>query len=215
LNKAGFDKADFDLINFLVQEQEEALAEGPPVTALDAEGNYNAEILLRALKNRAVEAETGDRTKVDDFKDTSALIVGNGFHWSAFVHRKGKWWHVEKAFCAPIHTISSNIRAAMGRNGMFLRVKAPLAEEESTQDMLLNIQSSEPAAPLLQLAPNQEEVQQTVPVENHFGDQLAGDAPSSKKSSDGRLEGDSHRLNSCACECSRKFVPLPYFRLWL
>ena len=194
----GFDKTDFDIINMQVQEAEEELAAGTPATGIQRKGNYNIEILRAALGHRAVDTEQGDHTKIHELESSEAIIAGSGLHWNAFVAKAGRWWHVEKEYCVPVQSLSRHIRAVIGKNGMFLRMKrqGSNTQRESTQNILLEIAARGPPAVVLQIEGQNnsshspividDEVitsteEQCTAAEDRAGDVLAEDAPSNKK----------------------------------
>ena len=198
-NLPGFDKADFDVVNLQVQEDEEEVAydcPSAPVTALQSKGNYNIEVLERALRYRDVSTQRGDHTKLDLVDTAESLIAGNGSHWNAFVRREGRWWHIQKVYVAPVLNIKRQLRAALESSGMFLVLRRTGGNSDSTQHLLLEVAAAGTSAAdpimvdnevVLPGAGSSNEVTVVTAAESvgdieGAGDPLAVDAPAGKKS---------------------------------
>ena len=108
------------------------------------------------------------------------------------VFKETKWGHVEKAYCVPIANLKTFVRSKMNRNGMFIAIhNRARIKEESTQSLLLRVQSAVQTAPVLSILERQDvgkAEDAAATTEDRTGDPFMQDAPSAKRSPDGGVE---------------------------
>ena len=162
------------------------MAFGTPVTRLKKEGDYSVEVIFEALRYRNIDSVHGDLTCLEKLDGTDAVIAGNGKHWTAMVFKETKWWHVEKAYCVPIANLKTFVRSKMNRNGMFIAIhNRARIKEESTQSLLLRVQSAVQTAPVLSILERQDvgkAEDAAATTDDRSGDPFMQDAPSAKRS---------------------------------